>query len=206
MRIKRFLATTLSTALIAEIIFTGCGDTNEATTEATTATTVATEATTESTEATTEAATEAAIETATEATTEATTADTGSVGVAHEDDNSTDLGFYEGNYNDTYSGRAYATVEKNDDDTLHIIVHWGASATEYAQWEMNATVDNGTLVYSDSKKTNCTTADDEAGETVEVVYENGTGYFNDENGSLYWYGSEDESCRDCVFERIPTEE
>ena len=196
MRIKRFLATTVSTALIAGIIFTGCGDTNEAITEATTATT-------ESTEATTEAATEAATEATTEA---ATTADTGSIGVAHEDDSNADLGFYEGNYNDTYSGRAYATVEKNDDDTLHILVHWGGSATEYAQWEMNATVDNGTLVYSDSKKTNCTTADDGAGETVEVVYENGTGYFNDENGSLYWYGSEDESCRDCVFERIPTEE
>ena len=202
MRIKRFLATTLSTALIAGIFFTGCGDTNEATTEATATTTVATEATTESTEATTEATTEDT----TEATTEATTADTGSIDVAKEDDNSADLGFYEGNYNDTYSGRAYATVEKNDDDTLHIIVHWGGSATEYAQWEMNATVDNGTLVYSDSKKTNCTTADDGAGETVEVVYENGTGYFNDENGSLYWSGSEDESCRDCVFERIPTEE
>lgn len=196
MRIKRFLATTVSTALIAGIIFTGCGDTNEAITEATTATT-------ESTEATTEAATEAATEATTEA---ATTADTGSIGVAHEDDSNADLGFYEGNYNDTYSGRAYATVEKNDDDTLHILVHWGGSATEYAQWEMNATVDNGTLVYSDSKKTNCTTADDGAGETVEVVYENGTGYFKDENGSLYWYGSEDESCRDCVFERIPTEE
>lgn len=202
MRIKRFLATTLSTALIAGIIFTGCGDTNEATTEATTATTVATEATTESTEATTEATTEDT----TEATTEVTTADTGSTGVVGGDDSNADLGFYEGNYNDTYSGRAYATVEKNDDDTLHILVHWGGSATEYAQWEMNATVDNGVLVYSDSKKTNCTTADDEAGETVEVVYENGTGYFNDENGSLYWYGSEDESCRDCVFERIPTEE
>ena len=170
MRIKRFLATTVSTALIAGIIFTGCGDTNEAITEATTATT-------ESTEATTEAATEAATEATTEA---ATTADTGSIGVAHEDDSNADLGFYEGNYNDTYSGRAYATVEKNDDDTLHILVHWGGSATEYAQWEMNATVDNGTLVYSDSKKTNCTTADDGAGETVEVVYENGTGYFKDE--------------------------
>ena len=116
-------------------------------------------------------------------------------------DSKPDYSAFNGDYNDAYSQRAYATLAENPDwNSVNIKVWWADSAQSFYMWEMNATYDGENLNYSDCKEVLCTT--DEAGnDTEELQHENGSGYFVWDDGILRWTGAEDSDCRYCVFAR-----
>lgn len=111
-----------------------------------------------------------------------------------------DLAAYVGSYADSYSQRAVADVTLAEDGLLHILVHWGSSAWESVNWEMNATLtEDGLLSYYDETKTNIVFKEDGT-EEYTVVYEGQEGFFAPSEGKLEWTGAYEEDCRSCVFE------
>lgn len=105
-----------------------------------------------------------------------------------------------GEYQDSVSMRAsMAVTECDEKEGLDVIVMWSNEGDQTTTWEMHVTMDNDArLAYTDCV---CT---DVGGECVSVIYENGTGYFEmGDDGQLLWTGAQDESCRECVFEKIP---
>lgn len=105
-----------------------------------------------------------------------------------------------GEYVDSYSGRAMATVEK-DDKGLVISVSWGSSATETTQWVMHAKLskDGTKLEYDDETCNNLVYED--AGVKNIIVYEGKSGSFEIQDSKLAWTGANDENCKPCVFEK-----
>lgn len=109
-----------------------------------------------------------------------------------------------GEYQDSFSGRASASVKNVDGDHLLIVVSWADSASARMCWTMNAKLyEDGLLSYCDCRK-QLVTADENGVETAETLYENGMGsfWFDEEAEILYWSGAEEESCTDCTFEKI----
>jgi len=105
-----------------------------------------------------------------------------------------------GEYNDSYSQRAVASVVRTENG-VEITVHWGSSATEAVQWTMDAAFsEEGLLSYSACTRSVFTA--DENGEMTETeTAETGAGYFDAVDGKLLWTGATDESCQSCVFEK-----
>ena len=113
-----------------------------------------------------------------------------------------DYAALEGEYQDSFSMRAVATVAANNGDSVNISVSWSSSAFEHTVWVMNASyAEDGLLSYSDCVKSNITTAENSE-ETVAVEYENGSGYFEVADGKLLWTGADEESCVQCIFEKV----
>ena len=104
-----------------------------------------------------------------------------------------------GDFQDSVSGRANATVESAD-DSAKITVRWGDSAFETYVWNMTVTFDDGKFVYTDCVESKETAAEDGTVST-ETISENGSGYFTYTEGNLVWDGAADENCKSCVFER-----
>lgn len=111
-----------------------------------------------------------------------------------------DYAAFNGNYNDSFSDRAFLTAQENDDhNSVHITVDWSDSDSSYTRWEMNAQYDGKNLVYKDCMKSSFST--DENGDVTEVIhYTGGEGYFEWDDGSMKWIGASEADCRDCVFE------
>lgn len=102
-----------------------------------------------------------------------------------------------GKYQDSFSQRATATVieESDDEGELHINIHWGSSATEATEWNMECEkAANGKYEYDNCEKFEVT----ENGS--KLVYADGKGYFTLKDGKLLWDGAAEEQCKDCVFE------
>ena len=108
-----------------------------------------------------------------------------------------------GQYQDSVSQRAVASIERTDDG-CHMIVSWGNSAFEFVVWEMNLAYDGEKLTYTDCKTSVVTYegTDEEATESEEVISENGEGYFLLEDGVLAWEGAQDINCQECRFEKF----
>lgn len=116
----------------------------------------------------------------------------------------------EGDYSDSFSQRAVATAVAKGAESLGLVVHWGSSASEYVEWTMSLTRgEDGLLYYNDCVKTVVTTIVDENGNASEeraAEYENGSGFFSESEGILYWNGAAENDCRECVFKiYIPSE-
>lgn len=104
-----------------------------------------------------------------------------------------------GEWSDSTSGRAVLNVEANGSDSMTFTVSWGNSAFETYQWTMTvALADDGLLHYNDCRESIITLNQDEE-ESVEVIAENGEGYFSYTDDALLWNGAADESCVDCRF-------
>ena len=133
-------------------------------------------------------------------TTPAVTAEPVTITVAEEEVvDKPDYSAFNGDYNDAFSQRAYATLTENADwESVNIKVWWADSAASFYMWEMNATYDGEKLNYSDCRSAIYTT-DEVGNDTEELRYENSSGYFVWDNGILRWTGAEDPDCRYCVF-------
>ena len=103
-----------------------------------------------------------------------------------------------GDYQDSYSQRATATVTE-DGSNIKIVVNWGSSAFENTVWEMTAVREGDRLVYNDCTKTEYENED--GAEKTEVEYKNGSGYFTVQDGKLLWNGAAEDDCVSCVFEK-----
>jgi len=108
------------------------------------------------------------------------------------------------NFIGTYAcGRAGMEVQAEGMDGARILVHWGSSAWESANWEMSGRLDPDTLVltYADCKKTIVTFAEDGESSTETVEYENGTGTitFNGTDYSLTWQDDQENAAEGMVF-------
>lgn len=109
-----------------------------------------------------------------------------------------------GSYYDSYSQRASLDITANDDETLHLLVSWGSSASETDQWKMNATyTPDGALYYTDGVHSRIVFPDDpNAKEEITVIEENQIGSFTVfDDGQIAWMGATDEDCKECVFEK-----
>ena len=107
-----------------------------------------------------------------------------------------------GSYADSYSQRAMMEVEAGT-DSIKIVVHWANSAAEFVRWTMNASrAEDGLLYYTDCLCETVST-DENGVESVTEEYSGGSGYFGENEGVLFWNGAEDESCRECRFEKMP---
>ncbi|MBQ0043007.1 MAG: hypothetical protein KBS85_06825, partial [Lachnospiraceae bacterium] len=111
-----------------------------------------------------------------------------------------------GGYQDSWSGRASCEITDNSDETVHISVIWGNGATSTCFWEMDASwVDEngkGYLTYDNCAKYYINYADDGT-ESKEIEYLDGDGFFSVISlDQLTWDGATDDSCKECVFERI----
>ena len=111
-----------------------------------------------------------------------------------------------GEYQDSYSGRAYMDVVVTTDDAgnecLEISVMWGNSASDSMLWTMTATAaEDGSLNYSDGVSADVVTNEDGSEDTA-VLGENEVGFFAVTDGTIAWVGAPDETCRDCVFVKI----
>ncbi len=104
-----------------------------------------------------------------------------------------------GNYNDSVSKRARATV-KDSGDAAEITVSWSSSADDGSVWKMNCKKEGNRLVYTDCSKTVYSV--NESGDDVsKAEYVNGKGYFTVNGNTLLWDGAAEESCRECKFEK-----
>lgn len=95
---------------------------------------------------------------------------------------------FEGQWYEEIAGRCTIEITPSGDDAYSISVHWGSSAFESANWEMNAVYNESTgkLEYTDAKYF-IITFEDEDNFTEDVIYENGSGEFwITEEGKLGW--------------------
>lgn len=122
-------------------------------------------------------------------------------GGASEEEKSAKYQEMAGDYQDITSQRAVATVTA-EADCAKIVVSWGSSAKETRTWTLTGRfAPDGMLQYEDEKVEDHI-FDDNGTETVKVISENGTGFFEYANGNLYWTGAADLECSKCIFEKI----
>ena len=105
-----------------------------------------------------------------------------------------------GEYADSYSQRATATITK-EDDGLYIVVSWSSSANVTDSWTMFGTLDGYRISYA-GEGLHHVEYDEDGNELVADGATNNVGYFDYEDGKLYWTGAGDENNRNCVFEKI----
>ena len=107
-----------------------------------------------------------------------------------------------GDYQDSISERATATVERFG-DTYNIVVDWSTSANELTCWYMyDAVLNDGKLEYKEEQMYH--NVYDENGETISSDEKVNTtpGYFTIEDNKLYWTKASEEYLQECVFEKI----
>lgn len=122
-------------------------------------------------------------------------------GLPTESENAAYFAGLEGFYVDTTSKRATAEISGSSADGAVITVHWGSSAFECTEWTMTLSrSEDGLLIYKDCVCNNIETATDGT-QTITEVYADGSGFFGENSGILYWNGAADENCVDCVFEK-----
>lgn len=111
-----------------------------------------------------------------------------------------DLEKFVGAYQDEYSQRASADVSLNEDkESLKMRVHWSDSAWSGVIWEMDLTKDGDKLVYTNGVKDYYQFTSETEPETYTRMDENQSGYFEIKENKLYWLGSPEDDCKECIF-------
>lgn len=114
---------------------------------------------------------------------------------------------------DSYLGeyqcdRAHAIVNSDYPDSASIVIEWGGSASETAQWDIHGKLDpeTKTIEYSDSVKQIFVYDENGDVKSEEMEYDDGTGtiVFGDD-GTFTWHDDQSENEEDMVFELIPPE-
>lgn len=107
-----------------------------------------------------------------------------------------------GQWQDPYYGRALLEISQAGDDYA-IEIRWGNSADSEAVWEMDATRDGDSLVYSNGKMSVLTYDEDGACVAEDVQYDDAEGAFTlGEDGKLYWADSREERAPEFALERL----
>ena len=103
----------------------------------------------------------------------------------------------EGEWQDEVSQRATMDVTVDEDGTVHMVVHWGSSATETAIWEISGkwNADAGMLSYDNGKYYVLTL--DDSGKEKTSDKKTTKGAFNKEGEKLRWQDSLNEE--DALF-------
>lgn len=110
---------------------------------------------------------------------------------------------YAGEYQDSISQRATMTATDLG-DALELIVRWSSSATEVSTWSMTAKFTSpDKLSYTDCEYG--ITVFNNGNDAYTKEYDGGEGYFTVSDGKLLWNGAADESCKDCIFEKLDFE-
>ncbi len=106
-----------------------------------------------------------------------------------------------GSWDDEISRRASMDIEKNEDGSYNIYIHWGASASETAIWEIHGSYDpvSGMLTYEDGIYS-IHSWDDQDNETVSDE-ETTSGSLMKEGEKLRWKDSKNSS--DGLFVKVP---
>lgn len=111
-----------------------------------------------------------------------------------------DLEKFVGAYQDEFSQRASADVSLNEDkESLKMRVHWSDSAWSGVIWEMDLTKDGDKLVYTNGVKDYYQFTSETEPETYTRMDENQSGYFEIKDDKLYWLGSPEDDCKECIF-------
>ncbi|MCF0105157.1 MAG: hypothetical protein HUJ53_00180, partial [Holdemanella sp.] len=98
----------------------------------------------------------------------------------------------DGNYQDSTSQRAKATV-KSTETGANIVIEWANDANSLTTWTMDVKQsEDGLLSFK-----NCTKTVD-----GKVEYTDKDGFFNYVDGKLIWNGAVDTECQECIFIKI----
>ena len=103
---------------------------------------------------------------------------------------------------DALSQRAALVVTKTDDGKYEMNISWSESAFVSEEWTLTCAFDEGSYNYFDCVCKSVTF--NEAGQVTDqkTLYENGSGRFVLEDGSLKWYEGESKEVK-CSFELLP---
>ena len=107
-----------------------------------------------------------------------------------------------GQWQDPYYGRALLEINQAGGN-YDISIHWGNSADSEGVWEMDATREGNSLVYTSGKMSIITYA--EGGDVVydDIQYEDAEGAFTlGDDGKLYWTDSREDRAQDFALERV----
>lgn len=111
-----------------------------------------------------------------------------------------------GDYMDTVSQRAEACVERLG-DVYNISVTWADSESEITCWTVYGAVREENRLSYQGEEIGHYTYDEEGSEiTAVTTAANNLGWFEINDGLLYWTGAAQEECRTCVFKKIVYEE
>lgn len=119
-------------------------------------------------------------------------------------DSLVDYQAFVGNYQDSASQRAVASITENDDmQSAHVEISWSSSAESYSLWTMDVTFEDEKLVYTNGEKF-VIGSDENGNENKLCEFIEMHGYFEWDGvtGNVSWTGAEEESCQICVFEKI----
>ena len=103
-----------------------------------------------------------------------------------------------GDYQDSYSQRAKATLDLMGVNNLLIDITWSSSASAYDEWMIYGQYQDGKLVYDNDDIVHFTVDGDE----MLMVNDSIGGYFEIVDGNVCWSGSGIEATSSCVFEKI----
>ncbi|MDO4940073.1 MAG: hypothetical protein Q4E33_00075 [Erysipelotrichaceae bacterium] len=106
-----------------------------------------------------------------------------------------------GNYQDSYTQRASATIELAGRDKVLLTITWPNSVEEYEEWGAVSSCSSNKIRYDSLvHKVIVTDAEGNSDVSTNIVEEDG--FFVIKDGKLYWTGANDETKANCVFEKI----
>lgn len=103
-----------------------------------------------------------------------------------------------GDYQDSYSMRASATLELVGVNNLLIDITWSNSANAYDEWMIFGQYQDGKLVYDNDDIVHFVID----GEDMKMVDDCLAGYFEIVDGNVCWSGSGNNATNLCVFEKM----
>ena len=108
---------------------------------------------------------------------------------------------YDGQWEDSVSGRCHLTAETAADGVTRFEVRWADSASDDNVWTFSGRWKKEKLEFSDCSHALESTYD-QGKETVKVTYRSGKGTVSIRKGRLFWDNAADNVCRDCSFEKV----
>lgn len=103
-----------------------------------------------------------------------------------------------GDYQDSYSQRASATLDLLGVNYLLIDITWSNSVNTYDEWMIFAQYQDEKLVYDNDDIVHFTVD----GDDMQMVDDCVEGYFEIVDGNVCWSGSGNDATSSCVFEKI----
>ena len=106
-----------------------------------------------------------------------------------------------GEYQDSYSQRAAASIEPINNNEVSIIVTWSNSATEYEAWYITGQIFDNKILYNNISHY-LYAVDEEGSETGKQLDDYQEGYFEIEQNKILWSGSGNNQTKECIFEKV----
>lgn len=115
-----------------------------------------------------------------------------------------DAAALQGAWDDKVSGRCHMSIVRTRGDEVEVRVNWADGAAVDNVWTFSGRWDKAQqqLAYTDGLRVRRESQD--GGKTTETVqWSGGTGTLQWRDGALYWHDAKEQTCKDCIFQRVP---